>query len=362
MQISSIQGIKVAGIATAVPIKKENIKEKYQSTFGEKAVEKSIESTGIRFRHIVGEKQTASDLAYAAARNLLEQKQINKDDIGIIVFVSQTVDYKLPATACVLHGRLELPIDCLAFDVNLGCSGYVYGMQVIASVLQTLPCRYGLLLVGDALSTSISPEDANTAMLFGDAGSATLLEKDCKQSEIRTYFRTKGSGYSHIMIPAGASRMPSGDSTIRQMENGGCRSDYHLYMNGVEVFLFTIYEVPRMINEYLKEETVSREDFDAYIFHQANCKILKQIVKKTKLVEEKVPISMDRYGNTSVTSIPLTICDQYGTEQDSKKIRLLACGYGVGLSWGIADFEVDTIDVLPVIETDEFFQNAIELL
>ena len=356
--------IKISGIVTSVPKNKEVLRDKYVSVFGEEMVEGFIKTTGVVERRIATTEQTASDFAYVAARYLLEQKKIDRESIGVCVFVTQTPDYKIPATACVLHKRLGLSKDCMAFDVNLGCSGYVYGLQIVASLLETMNYRYGLLLVGDTsnkkslFDAGISPTDSSSVMLFGEGGAATLLEKGEGDSEIRTAFRTDGDGFKAIIVPAGAARKPVASFERVLWADGNKRSDYDLFMNGVDVFSFSISEVPRMINDYFEESREEKDSFDCYAFHQANCYIFKQIVKRARIPKEKVHISMDRYGNTSVTSIPLTICDRYGGESERKDCRIFACGFGVGLSWGICTFSVNQSDVFPIIETDEFYTEG----
>lgn len=357
---SVFNDIRVRGILTAVPKQREIIQEKYSEKFGDDLVTSFCRSVGVLERRVALEEQTASDLAFVAARELLRKKSIDRKEIGILVFVTQTPDYRVPATACVLHKRLGLEKDCLVFDVNMGCSGYIYGMQIICSLLHTLNTQYALLLVGDTSNKVIAPEDKASAMLFGESGSATLLQKqESNDSDmIRTVCRTDGEGFKAIIIPAGEARNLRGSHERTIWGDGNKRSDYDLYMNGVDVFTFTISEVPALINGYFEESGEPKDVYDAYIFHQANCYILKQIIKRCRLPKDKVPISMDRYGNTSVTSIPLTICDKYGQEKEHRKRRLFSCGYGIGLSWGIAEFTVDQEDVFPIIETDEYYEDG----
>ena len=175
---SNFRNIQVSGIMTVVPKKKDILAEKYEDIFGKDVVEDFSKKVGIVERRISEQEQTASDLAFVAARNLLERKKIDKSEIGILIFVTETPDYRIPATACILHKRLELEKDCIAFDVNLGCSGYVYGFQIVASLLEATGEKYGLLLVGDTLNKAIAPEDRSSSLLFGDGGSDTLLKRE----------------------------------------------------------------------------------------------------------------------------------------------------------------------------------------
>lgn len=355
---SRFRNIKIVGISTAVPKNREVLNEKYNDIFGADAVAQFSKTTGVVERRVALEEQTSSDLAFVAAKKLLEEKNIHKEEIGVCIYVTQTPDYRIPATACVLHKRLHLPKDCIVFDVNLGCSGYVYGLQIINSLIQTTNCRYGLLLVGDTSNKGIAPEDKTSVMLFGDSGSATLLEKVEIAPEIITAYRTDGEGFKAIIIPSGAYRNRNASSERVKWADGSYRSDYDLYMNGVDVFTFTISEVPALINEFVAENQMDKDTFDCYAFHQANCYILKQLVKKGKIPKDKMHISMDRYGNTSVTSIPLTLCDKYGGESASEDRKVFSCGFGIGLSWGIATFTVNQKDILPIIETEDFYTEG----
>lgn len=355
---SKFENIRIAGIAAAVPKNREVLSEKYGPVFGEEAVRAFSKTTGVLERRVAAEEQTASDLAYRAAEQLLSEKAVERDRIGICIFVTQTPDYRIPATACVLHKRLGLSKDCLAFDVNLGCSGYVYGLQVMNSLLQSVDCRYGLLLVGDTINKGIAPLDKSAVMLFGDGGSATLLKKVDSTPMIATAYRTDGEGFKAIIAPSGAYRNRNARHERVMWADGNERSDYELYMSGVDVFSFTISEVPALINEFVKTNGVDKDSFDAFVFHQANCYILKQVVKRSKLPKGKLPISMDRYGNTSVTSIPLTLCDCYGNQEEDGEKKIFSCGFGIGLSWGIAAFTVNPKNILPIVETDDYFKEG----
>ncbi len=355
---SQFSNIKIAAVATAVPKNKEVLSEKYNNIFGEKNVTKFSKSTGIYERHISLEEQTASDLAFVAAEKIIKEKQIDRNEIGICIFVIQTPDYRLPATACALHKRLGLSKDCLAFDINLGCSGWVYGLQVICSLLQNVPCKYGLLLVGDTPNKVIAPMDHTLAMLFGDSGVATLFEKAITPDPIQVACRTDGNGFKAIIIPSGAYRNRFAPSERVLQADGIVRSDYDECMNGLEVFSFSITEVPEIITQFLNLYKFDKGSFDCYAFHQANIFILKQLIKKLKLDKKKMPISIDRFGNNSVSSIPLTLCDCYGNSDEDTIKNVLACGFGVGLSWGVAAFKINTADIYPIIETDDYYKEG----
>jgi 3-oxoacyl-[acyl-carrier-protein] synthase-3 len=354
---STFNNIRISGIACTVPTKKEVLLDKYGYIFGEETVNKFSKMTGVISRHITFQKQTASDLSCEAANYLFNQKDIKPETIGAVVFVTQTPDYRILSSACVLHKRLGLSKDCMAFDVNLGCSGYVYGMQILSSLMVNSNISRGLLLAADTSTKLYAPEDRSSCMLFGDAGSATLLEKVENDSCMEMGFRTDGNGFKAIIIPAGAYRNINSTHERTMWGDGNMRSDYDLYMNGADVFNFTISEVPRLLNEFMLENNTTPEYYDSFLMHQANVYILKQIAKRCKIPLEKVPISMDKYGNTSVTSIPLTLADKYGSE-GNHHIKVLMCGFGVGLSLGVVSTELDTKDVYPIFESDDFYSEG----
>lgn len=361
---STFTNIKIRGIATAVPKNKEVLADKYNDIFGEEMVAAFSKKTGVIERRLVLPEQTASDLAFVAAERLLEKKGIDKQEIGILIFVTQTPDYYIPSTACVLHKRLALSKDCIAFDINLGCSGYVFGLEVVSSLMQTTNCKFGLLLVGDTSNKpringfGIAPNDKSAVMLFGEGGSATLLEKCDEAPAITAAYRSDGEGFKAIITPAGRARDCAAPFERTMWADGNERSDYDLYMNGVDVFTFTITEVPQMINEFVEEHGMDKDSFDCYTFHQANAYIFKQLVKRAKIPKDKLHITIDRYGNTSVTSIPLTLCDRFGDENSGIDRYIFSCGFGIGLSWGIATFTVNENDIMPIIETDDYYTEG----
>ena len=246
--------------------------------------------------------------------------------------------------------RLGLPKDCIAFDVNLGCSGFVNGINIVSSLLHNSNIKYGLLLAGDTSvrekSRHVSLNTNNSfKLLFGDAGTATLLERDDYESnKIISSMRTDGNGFKAIIRPFNEWRNP--DMPEKKM------------MDDIAVFNFTIAEVPTMIKNFMAEEGTSPADYDDLVLHQANLYILKQIAKRTGFAMEKVPVSLDMYGNTSSGSIPLTLVKKYGDADEDRKIRALMCGFGIGLSWGIVSTEICIKNILPVTISDEYFVDG----
>lgn len=355
MAVFECVGVRIAGISTAVPDNCVSV-ESYTPIFGKEATEKFSNVTGIHSVHKALPEQTASDLAFVACENLLSKNHIKRDDIGALFFVTQSPDYRRPSTACVLQKRLGLGIDCAAFELTFGCSGFVYGLQTAISTMVTSDVRYALLLIGETASKLVDPKDKSIVMMYGDAGTAILLEKD-GDTNIQTLLRSDGSRFKAIILPAGGFRdmYPPHDKFM--CSDGIERSLYDVYMDGTSVFSFSISDVPVAIKDYLAHTQTSPEDYDAFVFHQANVFIIKQLMRKMRLDQSKVPISLDRYGNTGGISIPLTLCDAYGKMPD-KSIRVLGCGFGIGLSWGVTSFEIDTNTVFPIIKTTDYYAEG----
>jgi 3-oxoacyl-[acyl-carrier-protein] synthase-3 len=343
-----LDNVEIKGIAGAVP---ENVinSEEYNDVFGEESIRKFIKMTGIKRRHVALEAQCASDLCYAAAKRLLDKLVWEPSSVDALILVTQTPDYALPATACVLQHRLGLSEDCIAFDVNLGCSAYVYGIWLAATMIATQGINRVLLLVGDTSNYGINQNDSATAMIFGDGGSATALERTEGKS-LKYFLKTKGSGFKHIIVPAGHAR-GRGKTDLEDWE-------YCLVMKGSDIFTFSITDIPRTLKSFMSQYNIDKDDVDMYVFHQANLFILKHLSKKLGIPMEKVPVSIDRYGNTSGESIPLTLVDALGNEESKEPIKLLLCGFGVGLSWGGIYLEMDRSVCLPMIYTNDYFTGG----
>lgn len=348
MAAATFEGVKVTGLACAVPKDKEDIRGFYE-IFGEESVERFIETAGVRERRRVGEKQTNSDLCYVAAERLIAHKGYEKDSFDGIVLVTQSPDYASPATAHILHKRLGLSKDCMAFDINLGCSGFVYGLSVIAAMIKANALERVLFCCGEGHTDLSSEKDRSTSMLFGDAGSAMIVEAG--DDTIHTLLKADGEGYQAILTPGINAR-------VRVDLDHVDLDAIKLNMDGGAVFEFSLTQVPRSFKEFFKAFGGTIDDFDYCVFHQANLFMLKHLGKKIKLPPEKMPISMDRYGNTSSVSIPLTIADLCQREQVKEQIHFITSGFGVGLSWGVADLTMDSEDILPIIETDDYFKEA----
>lgn len=342
-----LNNVEIKGVAAAVPDNIKNYKEYYE-TFGEENVQKFVNMTGIKERHVAFDEQCASDLCYSAAKKLLEKLAWDPSSIGSLIFISQTPDYAVPPTACILQHRLGLSEDCTAFDINLGCSGYIYGLWLAGTMISSRSIKRVLMLIGDTSNYGINQNDSGTAMIFGDGGTATALEWSEGKS-IKYFLKTNGSGYKNIIVPAGHAR-----ARCKTNQNP---SEYELKMNGSEVFNFSITDVSRSLKEFFASNNLTEKEIDMVVFHQANLFILKHLAKKLKIPIEKVAVSIDRYGNTSGESIPVTIVDALGNEESNERIRLLLCGFGVGFSWGGMYLDIDRSVCLPMINTNEYFKG-----
>lgn len=348
MKSSVFDGVKIAGIACAVPSRKVDSSE-YVQYYGEEAVNKFVDATGIKTRYYSNGKQTASDLCYVAADALMKHKGLTGDDIDALIFITQTPDYKIPSTAFVLQKRLNIKTDCLVFDVNLGCAGFVNGVYMVAGMVKSKMINRALLLVGDAFLEHPVVEDKSFSMMFADAGSACLIESG--EGTIRGKVRSDGEGYNTLITPYPGARFPVTEENSKRFSDSR-------HMDGDDTFLFTITKVPRLFKEFFSDFECSIDDYDYCMLHQANLMIIKQIAKKLKLPMEKVPVSLDKYGNTDGATVPVGIVDLCESLGDDKKLKLIASGYGIGLTWGVVDFEIDTKDVLPMIVTDDYFEEG----
>ena len=356
MAYFTYSNIKISGLSTVVPQNKVDMKSFYD-LYGEAYVTKATASTGIQSAHRVTENQTASDLGFSAAKYLLTHKNIDPQEIGIFVFVTQSPDFRRPSSASILHGKLGLSADCAAMEINLGCSGFIYGLQTVASMLSASTAKYGLLVLAETASRLVNPKDKSVNLLYGDGGSAILLEKTPDASEIQISLHSDGSRYKAIILPAGGFRDMNPPRDEVDCADGNTRSLYDIHMDGTAVFSFTITDVPASIKAFLEHFNTDMQKYDYVFLHQANEFIIKQFIRKFKLDKNRVPVSLDRYGNTGAVSIPLSICDRLENETEGTS-SVFACGFGIGLSWGIASFELEHKDILQIQETDYFDADA----
>ena len=314
--------------------------EELVADFPEWTVEKIADKVGVKERHVAVDSETATDLAVKAAEKLFaENLEITKDSIDFIVFCTQSPDYLLPTSACLIQERLGLRTDIGAFDFNLGCSGWVYAMSVALSLMTCGRIKRAIVLAGDARKQV--PEEHD--QLFGYAGTATALEYDEKAKPITIDLGSDGTEYDAIIRPGGGARNPITPASLelQDCEDGRKRHACQTRMNGMDVFAFGITTAPKSIKKVFAECGITMDGVDYVLFHQANIKMLETIKKKLKLTDEKVPYSLRRFGNTSSASIPLTVVTELREHLCGKAVTLVGCGFGVGLSWGTILFHTD---------------------
>jgi 3-oxoacyl-[acyl-carrier-protein] synthase-3 len=275
-------------------------------------------------------------MAFNAANRLLERHGIDRESIDLLIFATQTPDYWLPTTACILQDRLKLKKGCAAFDINLGCSQYVYALSIAHSMLVSGCASRALVLTGDTMTRTIHPRDRALVPLMGDAGSATLIgEVEDGEGFLGFELGTDGSGHKYLMIPAGGSRMPASPETAIEVADpeGSVRTLDNFYMNGVAIFHFAISVVPKAVESLLCKLSLNMEDIDLFLFHQANKFMLEHLMKKMKIPASKTHFYIEEVGNTSGSTMPLLIADAVRVGKVKPGARVLAIGFGVGLSW-----------------------------
>jgi len=349
MAFMNISGWKISGVAAAVPRNvEENSDYEHLSSIERKFL---IKTTGIERRRVAPKNIVTSDLCEVAANALLDKLKWEREDVDLIIFVSQSPDYYLPATSIILQNKLKLSSNCLAFDIGLGCSGYVYGLSVIASMISAGHLKKALLLVGDVSYSTVSYTDKSTYPLFGDAGTATAIEYD-EHATAHFNLKSDGAGHEAIIIRDGALRnMVTKDSfEVKQVSEGISRCALDLELDGLEVYDFSVKRVPVMIKELLDSIDRTAQNYDYFVMHQANKIMNETIRKKIGFSADQTPYSLKNYGNTSSASIPLTICSELNNSLKVGKNRMLLSGFGVGLSWGAVDLELNNCICLPIIE------------
>lgn len=352
MAYLEIKNIEIKGIAAAVPKNRVLTRDSYRPEWGN--VEEFIESTSIVERRVADSSICTSDLCVGASERLISELGWNKSEIEAIVFVTQTPDFLCcPATACSIQSRLGLLESCLAFDISLGCSGWVYGMSVLAALMQNGTIKKGLLLAGDTATRHNSTNDGSATPLFGDAGTVTALEFVPNMgTTMRFSLNTDGSGWDAIVIRDGGYRSPfSEDSLIvKDCGEGHYRRAIDVEMDGMSVFSFAISKVPKTLKKLMEHNNVTDDSIDLLTLHQANRMINSKIVKKIKIDPDKMPESLPKFGNTSSASIPLTLVTESAELLRNSKIRHLASGFGVGLSWGGIIFETENLIIPEIVE------------
>lgn len=351
MSFMNFNGVGIKALSAAVP---RTVIDNFNYTefFPAEQVKEVVEKVGIYERRFADENTCSSDLCYAAAEKLIEDNNIDRKEIDLLIFISQTPDYRMPATSVLLQDRLKLPNSTIAFDINLGCSAFIYGLSVVFSMMQNKSLRKALLLDGETRSKVYSPKDRRSAFLFGDGGVAALIERDEIFGNSWFSLNSDGSRGELIKINGGGYRMPSSIETLKEKvvdEYGNIRNDEQGYMNGGDVFNFVIREIPKDIKKIFEYSGKSINSLDYYIFHQANNFINSYLAKKLKINTSKIPSTIAKYGNTSSVSVPLTIVDQLKDQMSGHK-ELLLSAFGVGMTWASAIIPFEDCKISEIVE------------
>ncbi len=322
-RVLEAQGASVRAVAGYVP-KGRLTNEELSLRYPEWSAEDILRKTGIRTRAVAAPDECASDLAFEAAKTLFEREDVEPGDVDLLIFCTQSPDYFLPTTACILQKRLGLSTQTMAFDLPLGCSGWVYGVSVARALLDAGEAASALLLTGDTYTRYVEPEDRNVAAIFGEAGAATLITKgddSSGQGAIGPFvFGTDGAGAEALIVRGGASRNPQGR---RRLE-----------MDGPRIFEFCLRRIPGLVHALLEKAEIGLDDVDLWVFHQANRFMLDRLRKKTGIQEDRFAWRLEEEGNTVSSTIPLTLESAVLSGQLQAGMRVGVVGFGVGYSWG----------------------------
>jgi len=349
-----VNNVAIRGIVSSVP---DSIRtsEDDAKIFGVEEMARVVKNIGVTKRAVANHLCT-SDLCQAAAENLLEGIGWDRSTIDAVIMVTQTGDYPTPATACLVQNRMGLPKGIAAFDINLGCSGYTYGIWVVASLLAAGGMKRALLLAGDTVSRGASPYDRSVVPLFGDGGSATALEFSPDAPPLVFELGTDGAGAIHLHTLAGGGKHPvkEGDHVLAERKDGIIRANLHTYMNGAEVLTFAIQNVPPMIAALRQAVGWTESEIDYYVFHQASRFMLKNIGRCIRLPPggNRLVIGLEGYGNTSSASIPVAMNDQLN-ELNTTSRKLVLAGFGIGWSWCALAVPLGPIYLPPVLKVPD---------
>jgi 3-oxoacyl-[acyl-carrier-protein] synthase-3 len=302
------------------------------------------EKTGISERGVTSAEECASDLGVAAVNRLFDNRVCQPQEIDFLLFCTQSPDYFLPTTACLMQDRLNLPVSCGALDFNLGCSGFVYGLSLAKGLIETGTSKNILLVTGETYTKFIHPTDRSVRTIFGDGASATLISSvQTDKSLIGPFvFGTDGKGGKNLIVPAGGLRNPlTPENSIEQEQKDGVfRSEKNLFMNGPKILSFTLKKIPALVCELFEKSGLKMNDVDHFVFHQANKFMLERLRDKLKIPEEKFCINMKNYANTVSSTIPMAIEMALQQKEIQSGDKVMIAGFGVGYSWAGAMIEM----------------------
>ncbi len=308
--------------------------EELLKEFPEWSVDKVAKKVGVNSRHLAAENETAGDMAEKAARKLFEEYNVSPSDIDFVMLCTQSPDYFLPSTACILQHKLGIPTTAGAFDYNLGCSGCVYGLAMAKGLIAAGIAKNVLVLTAETYNKYLHPSDKSNRSIFGDGAAACLVSTEGFAEIGEFSLGTDGSGADHLIVKTGAARCKQPTGIVTEDEDGHQRYDDYLYMNGSAIFNFTLDAVPAMMKEILAKNNIEKDEVDYYVFHQANKFMLNTIRKVCVLPKDKFFVNLEETGNTvsSTVMIGLKQCLESGTIHEGMKV--MVTGFGVGLSWG----------------------------
>jgi 3-oxoacyl-[acyl-carrier-protein] synthase-3 len=356
----------ILGLAAVLP---ETIvtNEQLAVTFGEREIASAVKMSGILERKVAGPGQYASDLALTAAERLISSLPFDRALIDLLIFVSQTSDYRIPTTAAVLHGKLGLSQSCATFDMNQACSAYPYALSVAHAMISSGVAHYALILNADTITKLIHPMDRSLVVLHGDGAAATIVAPSDAADGLEGFvLGTDGSGAKYLMVPAGGARLACGPETrVERTDVAGCvRTDENLAMDGPAVFHFSVYKVPEVIKAAMNQLGITMDDIDLVILHQANKTMLEMIYKSLRVPLEKRFFCLERMGNSSGPSTPIALAEAWRQKKIRPGSRTLMCSFGAGLTWGVAVIKwpanADPVpDLDPVVTNQEMLSAAL---
>jgi len=309
--------------------------------FPEWSVDKVTEKIGILKRHIASDNETSCDLAVKAGKKLFDEQKINPREIDFIILCTQSPDYFLPTTACIVQDRLGIPVSAGALDINLGCSGFVYGMALAKGLIRSETAKNVLLITSETYSKFIHPCDKSNRTIFGDAAAATLVSDNGFAEILNFSFGTDGSGAEKLIVRTGGMREPEKKNDLYYDDSGNPISSDHLFMDGTEIFNFTLEMVPELVRDTLSKNSLTLTDVDLYVFHQANKYILEFLRKKIKIPEEKFYYFLETVGNTVSSTIPIALYEARKEGKIRSGYNVLIAGFGVGYSWGATILKIN---------------------
>lgn len=348
-----LSNIEISHIATGLPSKVVRMTD-YAERFGDKDVKRIMKSTGVKSVHVAEDDMCTSDYLVAIASRLMQECGYTGADFDALVLVSQTPDYVLPSTSTIMQDRLGLPQSAVTFDINFGCSGYIYGLYQASLLVSSGSCQRVLLCVGETNIRTMHPEDRANRMVLGDGFAVTVVEKGTKDLTFHIY--SDGSGYPYLIMEAGGFRLSRSPETAKPIvgEDGDKRWPDYLYMNGMEIMNFALGRVPKLIEEVLSDVGWSKEDVGIFAMHQANKLIVDFLARRIGVDSQKMPVGLEDVGNTVSASVPQLLAKERLADHDWKKSIL--CGFGIGLSWGAVATDLSST---AIHETWEFSREDI---